>query len=172
MLTGKGMFIWRIQACEGGDVKAIAAKAQAAGMSHVLIKIANSINLFGNQNISGHDLANDPVKDLVAELKARNIQAWGWHYITGFNPEAEARVGGQRALALNLDGYVIDAEKEFDSDNHDATARRFMTALRSVIPDMIVALSSYRYPYFHREFPWAAFLERCDLAMPQVRIAI
>src|SRR5262249_57085398 len=31
-----------------------------------------------------------------------------------------------------------------------------------------VALSSYRYPSVHRTLPWAAFLERCDLAMPQV----
>jgi hypothetical protein len=31
-----------------------------------------------------------------------------------------------------------------------------------------IALSSYRYPSLHREFPWRAFLEQCDLNMPQV----
>ena len=31
-----------------------------------------------------------------------------------------------------------------------------------------MALSSYRYPSYHPQLPWAAFLEGCDLAMPQV----
>jgi hypothetical protein len=31
-----------------------------------------------------------------------------------------------------------------------------------------VALSSFRYPTLHRQLPWRAFLEHCDLNMPQV----
>ena len=42
-IGGKGFFIWKIQNCEGGDVKKIAQLAHQAGFSHVLIKVANGI---------------------------------------------------------------------------------------------------------------------------------
>jgi hypothetical protein len=35
-------------------------------------------------------------------------------------------------------------------------------------PKMPVGLSSYRYPALHPQLPWAAFLEYCDLCLPQV----
>jgi hypothetical protein len=44
-----------------------------------------------------------------------------------------------------------------------------MTTLRAGLPlETPIALSSYRYPRLHRSLPWRAFLEHCDLAMPQV----
>ena len=46
-LTGKGCFIWQIKNCEGGNPQAIAAKAQAANLSHVLLKIADTTFGFG-----------------------------------------------------------------------------------------------------------------------------
>ena len=33
---------------------------------------------------------------------------------------------------------------------------------------MPLALSSYRYPSYHRQLPWVNFLDRCDYNMPQV----
>ncbi len=43
-----------------------------------------------------------------------------------------------------------------------------MQALRSGLNSIPVALSSYRYPSLHREFPWREFLAECDFALPQV----
>jgi hypothetical protein len=44
-----------------------------------------------------------------------------------------------------------------------------MATLRAGLrAETLVALSSYRYPTYHPQLPWAAFLEQCDLAMPQV----
>jgi hypothetical protein len=37
-----------------------------------------------------------------------------------------------------------------------------------VLPDIPIALSSYRYPSFHPQVPWKDFLEKCDFNMPQV----
>src|SRR5260370_23146140 len=48
-------------------------------------------------------------------------------------------------------------------------AHTFMVSLKQGLPAaMPVALSSYRFPSVHRDLPWAAFLEHCDLSMPQV----
>ena len=162
-LTGKGFFIWRVANCEGGNPEAIAAKAVAAGLSHVLLKIADTRYPFGfdKQN-------RDLVRPVVVALHNRGVQAWGWHYVKGDDPTGEAKVAVERSRALNLDGYVIDAEGEYKTAGKAAAARAYMTDLRAGLPNMLIALSSYRYPSYHRELPWAAFLEKCDLNMPQV----
>ena len=66
LVEGKGFFIWKIPACEGGDVKAIANLAQKAGLSHVLIKIAN-----GSLSYNIDSEKNDLVIPLVKALKNR-----------------------------------------------------------------------------------------------------
>ena len=162
-LEGKGFFIWRILNCEGGDADAIANKAEAAQLTHVLIKIADTRYPFGYDRNN-----NDLVPPVSQALKNRGMQVWGWHYVKGSDPAGEARVAIARTRELQLDGYVIDAEHEYKWRGKDAAARLFMTELRQALPNHPIALSSYRYPTYHRELPWAAFLEKCDYNMPQV----
>ncbi|MBN1439601.1 MAG: nuclear transport factor 2 family protein [Anaerolineales bacterium] len=162
-LNGKGFYIWQIPHCESGNATQIAARAEAAGLSHVLIKIADAGNAF-NIDRNGRDL----VPPVVAALHARGIQAWGWHYVYGYDPAAEARVAVQRTLPLNLDGYVIDAEAEFQYSGRAAVARTFCQQLRAGLGSMPIALSSYRFPQYHTAFPWSVFLEYCDYNFPQV----
>jgi hypothetical protein len=162
-LEGKGFFIWRILNCEGGDANAIANKAEAARLTHVLIKIADTRYPFGYDRNN-----NDLVPAVSQALKNRGMQVWGWHYVKGSDPAGEARVAIARTRELQLDGYVIDAEHEYKWRGKDAAARLFMTELRQALPNHPIALSSYRFPTYHRELPWAAFLEKCDFNMPQV----
>jgi hypothetical protein len=162
-LSGKGEFIWQIPHCEGGDASKIAARAEAAKLTHVLIKIADAGNAF-NIDKNGRDL----IPPVVAALHTRGIQAWGWHYIYGYDPAAEARVAVQRTNALQLDGYVIDAEGEFQYSGRAAVATAFCQQLRAGIGSLPVALSSYRWPTYHTAFPWTAFLNYCDYNFPQV----
>ena len=162
-LEGKGFFIWRILNCEGGDAEAIANKAEAAQLTHVLIKIADTRYPFGYDRNN-----NDLVPPVSQALKNRGMQVWGWHYVKGSDPAGEARVAIARTRELQLDGYVIDAEHEYKWRGKDAAARLFMTELRQALPNHPIALSSYRFPTYHRELPWAAFLEKCDFNMPQV----
>jgi len=162
-LTGKGVYTWQLKNCEAADAEAIAAKAVAANLSHVLVKIADTTFAFGfdRNNI-------DITTPVVNALRNRGIQVWGWHYVKGNDPAGEARIAVQRCQQLRLDGYVIDAEAEYKQAGKAAAARTFMTELRAGLPDLAVALSSYRYPSYHKELPWREFLEKCDLNMPQV----
>ncbi len=163
MLNGKGFFIWQVKNCEGGQPDAIAARAQTAKLSHVLIKIADVTLAYGfNQNNA------DLVKPVVEALRAKGIEVWGWHYVKGDDPDGEARIAIQRVKQLRLPGYVIDAEGEYKTLDKAPAARKFMTALRAGLGNLPIALSSYRFPSFHKDFPWQAFLEKCDLNMPQV----
>lgn len=163
-LQGKGFMIWQIPRCEGGNASQIASIAQAAGLTHVLIKIADGVNPYNLDSVTKVDL----VQPVASALRARGIRVWGWHYVYGYNPLGEARIAVQRTKQLNLDGYVIDAEGEYKLPGRAQAARSFMTELRAGIPDKPVALCSYRFPSYHPQLPWKEFLEKCDFNMPQV----
>jgi hypothetical protein len=163
-LRGKGYYLWKIPDCENGDANAIANTAYQAGLTHVLIKVANGIY---SSNYD-YDKKIDYVPPVAHALKARGVQVWGWHYVYGKDPAGEARIAAQRVRELNLDGYVIDAEMEYTSSGRRAAADQFMRLLRASLPNHPIALSSFRFPSYHPQLPWREFLERCDLNMPQV----
>jgi hypothetical protein len=164
-LYGKGYYIWKIPYCEGGNPAAIAERARAAGLSHVLIKIADGSSWPYNFDF---DRNHDFVPAVRSALKEHGIEVWGWHYVRGDNPLGEARLGLKRMRELNLDGYVIDAEVEYQQRGKAAAAAIYMNEIRKGLPDTPVALSTFRYPRSHWDFPFDAFLEKCDYSMPQV----
>jgi len=163
VLEGKGYFIWKLRECENGDSQAIAESAAQAGLTHVLIKLADGTYSY-NINPNGADM----VPSVVQALHARGIKAYGWHYIYGKDPVGEANKAIQRINQTQVDGYVIDVEKEFKEPGKDQAAVKYMDRLRANFPNLTLALSSYRFPSYHPQVPWKVFLERCDLNMPQV----
>jgi hypothetical protein len=164
-LYGKGFYIWKIPFCNGGDPATIARRAKEAKLSHVMIKIADGAswpyNFDFNRNV-------DLVPPVATALKEYGIQVWGWHYVRGYNPINEANLAIQRMRELDLDGYVIDAEIEYKKKGRDRAATTFMREIRAGLPRIPIALSTYRFPRTHPEFPYNEFLERCDYSMPQV----
>lgn len=163
-LQGKGFFIWKIPNCAGGDPRKIASAAQAAGMTHIVIKVAD-----GNYAANLDDKTKqDLVPPVAAALKQLGIQVWGWHYVYGDDPSGEARVAIRRIRELGLEGYVIDAENEYSQPGRASAASTFMRSMRSAFPSLPMALSSYRFPSMHLDLPWKAFLDTCDYNMPQV----
>ena len=164
LLSGKGYFMWKAINCQAGRPEEIAAAAYAAGLGHVLIKIADGV--FGyNQSVN--------VPAIVAALQAYGIEVWGWQYIYGQSPFTEAQVAVREIKRTGVTGFVVNAEREFKAPGMAAAAAAYMSVLRSGVPgvpgfDLPIALSTYRFPSLHSQFPYAAFLARCNLAMPQV----
>jgi hypothetical protein len=154
-LQGKGMWIWQVAQCEGGDVAKIAARAKEAGLTHVLVKVAD-----------GRSAYNGDVTALVRALQGAGIAVWAWQYTYGTHPEEEAQFAAQRFGRQPFAGFVVDAEGEYGG--YPNRAKRYMQELRRLLPDTPVALSSYYLPDLHAEFPWAEFLAGCDVNMPQV----
>src|SRR4030067_1634019 len=163
-LEGKGFFTWKIPKCERGDAGQIAARAKEAGLSHMVLKIADGTVIY-NGNWGDPKDYTSPV---VSALRSLGIKVWGWHYIYGDNPIGEANVAITRIRQYDLDGYVIDVEKEYKASGKKAPAKKFMAQIQSACPNLTIALSSYRYPSLHPQVPWAEFLEQSDLNMPQV----
>lgn len=161
-LVGKGFYIWKIPNCEEGDKEKIAYTAYRAGLTHVLIKIANGIYDYNYDETTKEDL----IEPVANELLKKGIKVWGWHYVFGDLPKEEAKAAIRQIEKLPLEGYVIDAEGDY-KDKY-TPCRTFMSELRSALPDFPMALSSYRYPQYHEELPWSDFLSECDFNMPQV----
>ncbi len=163
-LQGKGFFVWKVPGCENGDVGAIASLARSAGLTHVLVKIANGVLSYNVDPTTGVDYA----EQLTDALHTAGIQSIGWHYIYGEDPAGEANKALQRIEQLGLDGYVLDAEGEYKDSSKKKAARKFMSTLRKTLPAFPIALSSYRFPSYHPSLPWKEFLDGCDYNMPQV----
>ncbi len=163
-VEGKGFFTWKIPNCEGGDASAIASLARESDLTHMVLKVADGTMIY-NGNWGDQKDYTTPV---VSALRANGIKVWGWHYIYGDNPTSEANVAIQRIRQYNLDGYVLDVEKEYKLSGKRSAAKKFMTLLRAANPKLSLALSSYRYPSLHPQIPWKEFLEQCDVIMPQV----
>jgi len=164
-LKGKGYFMWQVPKCDGGDPARIAARCRSAGLSHVMFKIADGANWAYNYDPTRRIEYIPPV---AAALHGVGIKVWGWHYVRGDDPVGEARLAIQRMRTLNLDGYIVDAEREYKEPGKKVAAQRFMQELRAGLPNTPVGLSTYRYPQVHYSLPYSQFLERCDFAMPQV----
>ena len=161
-LQGKGFIINNLPECEAGEPGSILSAAQAAGLGHVLIKIADGENAFG-MDAAGDDHAAPVVK----ALQQAGIAVWGWHSVYGNDPEAEAAIAITRTRTLGLDGYAVCAADEFTRPGMANAARQLMQVVRGSL-GVPIGLSSFRFPNYHPEFPWSTFLEFCDVHMPQV----
>src|SRR5574341_428541 len=120
-LEGKGVYIWQLHKCDAGNAGVISHRAQQAGLSHVLIKIADGARAY---NV---DLAA-PVVDA---LKAAGIQVWGWQFVYGDEPFGEAEIAAHRVKTLSLDGFVVNAELDYKKKHAAAAADRKSTRLNS-----------------------------------------
>lgn len=159
---GLGVYIWtlpRIYDACGGSAAGVADKLAAGGIGHVMIKVADGTSAF----VEG---SSDLISPLIRELRARDIQVWGWQYVYGRFPLAEANRSVEMINKYDLEGFVINAEVEYK--NRSGQAVEYVLALQAGAPQVTLALSSYRFPTLHREFPWRQFLSRVDLHMPQV----
>ncbi|HVM71248.1 MAG TPA: nuclear transport factor 2 family protein [Anaerolineales bacterium] len=161
-LQGKGFFTSNLSNCEGGEPISIVSAAQAAGLSHVIVKVADGVKSIGLDG-SGFDVTTPAIQ----ALRNAGMAVWGWQSIYGNDPSAEAALALARTRALALDGYVIAAGAEFEQPGMSGAARQFMAVLHAGMK-VPIALSSYRFPNFHPGFPWSDFLLFCSIHMPQV----
>lgn len=174
MLKGKGYFIWQIEKC-APDADTLVARAKAAKLGHLLIKIADGDEIFPNKRDDPNGAKEKLTRESIEKLRKEGIVVWGWSFIYGTTPDPtkQAQRLVQRMADFDLDGAVINAEKLANNPWSSDNARRFMDTLINALPrtgitDPTLALSSYRYPGFHTDFPFDDFMLFCQVAMPQV----
>jgi len=163
--VGKGVWVWQLKNCLGGDMLSLAVEIKRLGCDYVVIKVANGM---AESNA-------DLLPAAKAAFEALGIKFWGYHYIYGGSmitgssiAKAEADVAIRIANRLHLAGLFLDAEGQYKRKGCATWADTYLTALKTTLPDLPLGLCSYRWPSYHPEFPWANFLRRVDFHAPQV----
>ena len=159
IFNGHGMFVWVASDVFGGVPSLYASEAKRLGLTNVGFKIANGTADYNSDSL---------LFAIIPVLKAAGVAVWGWHYVYGYSPVAEANKAIERVNKFGLDAYVINAEAEYKEPGKATAAASFMTQLRAGLPDLPIGLSSYRYPDLHMQLPWREFLSKCDFNTPQV----
>lgn len=156
VLDGNGMWIWYLDKSEGGDLDAIAARANAVGVRTVFVKAGDGATYWSQFS---------PL--LVGGLKQRGLNVCAWQFVYGKVPEQEADIGAQ-AVQTGAQCLVIDAESDYES--RYAAAQTYMQRLRSEIPASLpVALTSFPYVDYHPGLPYSVFFSNgADYNLPQV----
>ena len=145
-LDADGMWIWYLNQSDGGNLAAIAAQAQAAGIKTLFVKSSDGGSNYWSQFSPA----------LVAQVHALGLGICAWQYVYGSHPAQEAALG-IRAVKAGADCLVIDAEVEYDGKY--AAAQTYMQDLRAGVgPNYPIGLASFPYVDYHESVPYSVFL--------------
>lgn len=157
---GKGVWIYGLSDTERGNIKAIASKAEWAGLDHVLVKTHDGGDWWKNDRRR--------LLVLIDELHKRKILVLAWGYVYGRRGDAEARQA-IASLKMPFDGYVFDAEAEYSGkpETADRTAAKVEAYRDANSPEKILGYSSFSKTFNHPNVPYLELGRHTDFAMPQ-----
>jgi hypothetical protein len=154
---GKGDWIWLIPDAEAAlgvsSVQGVIDYEKNKGMDWIVVKCANTgtwMSQFTN--------------DLITRAHNSGLQIFGYERCYGNNVTAEANAGKQ-CLAMGADGFIIDAEAEYEGKKSQATS--MMNKLRRSYPNAFIAHAPCPYIDYHTSLPYVEFGRKCDAVMPQ-----
>jgi hypothetical protein len=150
-----GMWIWYLDKSDGGNLDAIAARANAAGVKTVFIKSGDGATYWSQFS---------PL--MVGGLKQRGLNVCAWQFVYGKVPEDEADIGAQ-AVQSGAQCLVIDAETAYEGKY--AAAQSYMQRLHgALLPGFPVGLTSFPYVDYHPGLPYSVFFANgADFNLPQ-----
>lgn len=110
---GKGMWMWKPEQSDGGDVKAMIARAKAVGLTHMYVRTGSSWDGF---------YAAPFLDELLPVAHAAGIRVYGWDFPNLADPATDV----ERALAAinhvtptkqRIDGFAADIETPSEGTN-------------------------------------------------------
>lgn len=152
---GKGLLIWNLNK----DYLSTVDRLVGLGIKWVAPKVVNAANSYNAQWII----------PFIIECRKAGIDVWGWGYTYATNSLKEAQSTINIVNGLDISGYFIDVEGEYDKPNTAGAATTYITTLRAGTQKPL-GLCSYRYPNLHLNVPWKIFLDNVDFHIPQVYI--
>lgn len=128
------------------------------GMQFVVVKAGDGGTIWTQFN-----------SELVDAAHAAGLKIFGYGRVFGTNIAGEVAVA-TNVLALGADGFVIDAEIEYESHilaNNTAAAETYCQGIRAAYPDAFLAHSPFALISYHSTFPYVTFGTYCNVVMPQ-----
>ena len=124
----KGIFVWEMEAIEGGDSAKIAKKLVEGQFECAYLHVTD-VHLIKSRIKPG----------LVTALKKAGLSVIGSSAIYGHLSDQEGTIAGQGCVDLGLDGFIFDAEGEFESQPHpNSNAVKVMINFRAVAGELPV----------------------------------
>jgi hypothetical protein len=157
LIYGKGIWIWYLDFAEGGDIAAIIARLQDAGVTWVAIKCGDGTDFWSTQC----------TPSIISQFHDAGIKIFGWQFVYGGAPIGEAFVANS-ILNTGVDGLIIDAEEQYEALMHPSTsAITYMQQIREEHPESLIAYTTFPIIDWHQNFPYLEFGRYCDAVMPQ-----
>jgi hypothetical protein len=170
---GKGDWIWEVPQTETRlgvtSVQGIIDYETSLGMQWITVKCGDGNNIWTQFS-----------SDLITRAHAAGLKIFGWAYAYGNNSAHygsgatdSANINGEinvalNALALGADGFIIDAEIEYETNvTRAADATFYAGTIKSNYPSYFLAHAPFPYINSHPGFPYAQFGIYCDAVMPQ-----
>ncbi|MEY2410171.1 MAG: hypothetical protein QOF48_2841 [Verrucomicrobiota bacterium] len=171
---GKGDWIYFLSAATnklGGNVPGVVniptlmAYYKSQGMKYFMIKVGT-----GSTNFNGSGSSWQLSSNLVYQAHAAGL--WIFPYTRSYGDDVQGEINMASAcFALGADGWVIDAEAEWESSrlgaNGPALATQYGNGLRALFPTKFIAHAPFPIISFHSSFPYREFGLFCDTVMPQ-----
>ncbi|HMC53035.1 MAG TPA: hypothetical protein VKI64_09775 [Acidimicrobiales bacterium] len=165
-LAGKGMWIWKLPATEGGDPAAIVRRAKGAGLHQLWVRVGDSRYGF---------YARPDLETLVPAAHRAGLAVLGWGFPFLWDPVADA--GWSRA-ALDwrssggqaLDGFSADIEGADEGVVlRERRATLYLGLVRPGLGDRPLVATVFR-PNDHRwaTYPYAGMAPYVDAFAPMV----
>ena len=137
---------------------------QSKGFQYLVVKAGEGSTNFPT---SGAQFTSN----LVYQAHAKGLKIFGYTRSYGVNIPGEIGVV-TNAMNLGADGYVIDAEVEWESSgnvgaNGPSLATQLCTGIKNVFPTRFLAHSPLPIISYHSSFPYKEFGLQCDAVMPQ-----
>ena len=151
----------------GGNVTSVTNVAslmnyeKSQGMAFIVIKHGE-----GSTNFPS---AGSPqfTASVVTAAHNAGLKIFGYTRSYGVNITGEIQVA-TNALNLGADGYIIDAEVEWEGlANAPTKATNLLQGIKNVFPNRFLAHSPFMYVSLHSSFPYKQFGLFCDAVMPQ-----
>jgi hypothetical protein len=183
MLEGKGAMVWQLRNWMDGAPQAQAEHAGALGLAWVSLKVIDGRRTMwedpryvpiARQNAS-------LLPEAAAALQAAGVRVYGWGYTYGgvhrlgvFIPsrtiaEQEGNAVGPALTTYSMDGFQIDAEREYRRGPGRAERAEAYCLGLSAAGAPQASLCSYRFPRTSvPDFPTSAFAPYMENWSPQV----
>lgn len=133
------------------------------GVNYLIIKAGDGAIKFPN------DASPQLTSEVVNAAHAAGVKIFGYCRSFGTNVPGELAIADY-VFNQGADGFVIDAESEWESvnlANNTTVATNFCGSLRAAWPNKFIAHAPSAYISGHSTFPYKEFGYYCDVAMPQ-----
>ncbi len=173
---GKGDWIWHVSwatnklggaAPEVVNLPTLMNYYKTRGLQFIIVKAGT-----GSTNFNGGGSSPQFNSNLVHHAHAAGLLIFA--YTRSYDDDVPGEIAmAANCFALGADGWIIDAEAEWENGanqagpNGPARAIQYGEGLRALFPNKFIAHAPFPIISFHSSFPYKEFGYYCDAVMPQ-----